>query len=129
MERAATSPVAGTAMPDLLAFVSRAGPGTTSRPTPDRVLAGDPVVTVWETEGRGSLSCGMWHCTPGKWRIAYDEWEYCRVVEGLSVVTEDGGAARILRAGDAAVIRPGFRGTWEVIETTLKDYVVLDPPP
>jgi uncharacterized cupin superfamily protein len=114
---------------DLLAVVSKSGPGAASRPAPDRVLAGDPVMTVWETEGRGALSCGLWHCTPGKWRVHYDEWEYCRIVEGLSVITEEGGAARILRAGDAVIIRPGFRGTWEVIEATLKDYVVLDPPP
>ena len=47
-----------------------------------------------------------------------------RILEGLSVITEEGGAARIVRAGDAFVIRPGFKGTWEVLETTLKDYVV-----
>jgi uncharacterized cupin superfamily protein len=29
-----------------------------------------------------------------------------------------------VRAGDSFVIRPGFRGTWEVLETTLKDYVI-----
>jgi uncharacterized cupin superfamily protein len=29
-----------------------------------------------------------------------------------------------LRAGDRAVIRPGFKGTWEVVETTRKDYVI-----
>jgi hypothetical protein len=29
-----------------------------------------------------------------------------------------------LRAGDSWIIRPGFEGTWEVVETTLKDYVI-----
>jgi uncharacterized cupin superfamily protein len=32
-----------------------------------------------------------------------------------------------LKAGDSFVIRPGFRGTWEVIETTRKHYVVRVP--
>jgi uncharacterized protein len=31
------------------------------------------------------------------------------------------------RAGDSFVIRPGFRGVWEVIETTRKDYVIVLP--
>lgn len=117
-------------MAELFRFLSRnAAAPQVARPPPDRVVAGDPVFTVWEAEERGALSCGLWQSTPGKWRIAYDEWEYCRIVEGLSVVTEEGGAARIVRAGDSFVIRPGFRGTWEVLETTLKDYVVLAPAP
>lgn len=107
-------------------FLSRGGgaAAVTSRPDPARVVAGDPVFTTWEAEDRGALACGMWQSTPGKWRIIYDEWEYCRIVSGLSVVTEEGGAARIVRTGDAFVIRPGFKGTWEVLETTLKDYVI-----
>ena len=110
---------------ELFRFLSRnAAAPETSRPPPDRVVAGDPVFTTWNAEERGNLYCGMWQATPGKWRIQYDEWEYCRILEGLSVITEDGGAARIVRAGDSFVIRPGFRGTWEVLETTLKDYVI-----
>jgi hypothetical protein len=30
-----------------------------------------------------------------------------------------------LRAGDRMILRPGFKGTWEVIETTRKDYVIV----
>lgn len=106
-------------------FLSRnAAAPVQSRPPKERVVAGDPVFTTWSLEEREGLWCGMWQSTPGKWRILYDEWEYCRILEGLSVVTEEGGAARIVRAGDSFVIRPGFRGTWEVLETTLKDYVV-----
>lgn len=110
---------------ELFRFLSRnAAAPEVSRPPRERVVAGDPVFTTWNAEERGNLYCGMWQATPGKWRIAYDEWEYCRILEGLSVITEDGGAARIVRAGDSFVIRPGFRGTWEVLETTLKDYVI-----
>ncbi len=112
-------------MPETFHFLSRSdGTRLVTRPAPDKIVAGDPVHTIWEAEERGSLSCGMWQSTPGKWRISYDEWEYCRIVEGLSVITEDGGAARIVRAGDSFVLRPGFKGTWEVLETTVKDYVV-----
>ena len=39
-------------------------------------------------------------------------------------MTEDGGEAVHLRAGDSYILRPGFKGTWEVLETTRKDYVI-----
>ncbi len=112
-------------MPDQLLFLSQRGlsPETT-RPDPDKVISGDPVFSTWNIDERDGLFCGIWRCTPGKWRISYDEWEYCRIISGLSVLTQDGGAARLGRAGDSFVIRPGFQGTWEVMETTVKDFVI-----
>jgi uncharacterized protein len=97
----------------------------TGAPAPDRLISGNPVFTTWNIEETASgLYAGVWQATPGKWRISYDEWEYFHILEGHSVVTEDGGAAIDLRAGDRLVLRPGFNGTWEVIETTRKDYVI-----
>lgn len=108
----------------LIAMTRAAATPARSAPPAERIVSGDPVFTTWNVEDRDGLCCGIWQCTPGKWRIAYDEWEYCRIIAGVSVVTEDGGAARIVRAGDSFVIRPGFCGTWEVLETTVKDYVI-----
>ena len=91
----------------------------------DRIISGAPVFKTWNLEEQpGGLYAGVWESTPGKWRIAYDEWEYCRILTGVSIITEDGGAARRVCAGDSFVIRPGFKGSWEVIETTRKEYVV-----
>jgi uncharacterized cupin superfamily protein len=56
--------------------------------------------------------------------MSYDEWEYCRILSGTSIVTEDGGAPVTVTAGDSFILRPGFSGTWEVLETTTKDYVI-----
>lgn len=94
------------------------------RPAPDRLIAGDPLFTTWNIEDRDGLFCGLWQATPGKWRIQYEEWEYCRILEGRSIVTQDGGAAHALKPGDSFILRPGFNGTWEVLETTLKEYVI-----
>lgn len=58
----------------------------TSRPDPKRVRAGDPIFTTWSLVEREGLFCGLWECTPGKWRIASDEWEYCRILSGVSVL-------------------------------------------
>lgn len=96
-----------------------------TRPDSSKVISGDPVHSTWSIEERGTLFAGLWHSTPGKWRISYDEWEYFRLRAGVSVVTDDAGLATTLRAGDAFIIRPGFVGTWEVLEETLKDYVIL----
>ena len=94
------------------------------RPDPARVTKGDPRFRTWNLEERDGLYAGIWEATPGAWRVVYDEWEFCHILEGLSVLTEDGGVARTLRPGDAFVIRPGFTGIWEVVETTRKEYVI-----
>lgn len=105
--------------------VTRDGtPAEVTRPAPATVLAGDPVHTTWNIEEVDGLFCGLWQSTPGKWRLRYSEWEYVYIHSGHSVLTHDDGTAIQLRAGDSYIIRPGFEGTWEVLETTLKDYVI-----
>lgn len=96
----------------------------TDRPDPEKVLSGDPVHTTWNLEDRDGLYCGLWQSTPGKWRVAYAEWEYVYIHSGHSILTAADGTATHLRAGDSFIIRPGFEGTWEVVETTLKDFVI-----
>ncbi len=94
-------------------------------PPPERIISGDPKFNTWNVEEQaGGLYAGVWESTPGKWRIQYDEWEYCRILSGVSVITEDGGEARRVTAGDSFIIRPDFKGAWEVIETTRKEYVI-----
>ena len=94
-------------------------------PAPDRLISGDPKFRTWNVEERdGGLYAGIWEATPGKWRIVYDEWEFCHILSGVSVIAEDGGEMRTVRAGDSFVLRPGFHGTWEVLETTSKEYVI-----
>jgi uncharacterized cupin superfamily protein len=94
-------------------------------PAPDRLIAGDPKFRTWNVEERdGGLYAGIWEATPGKWRIEYDEWEFCHILSGVSIVAEEGGEARTVKAGDSFVLRPGFKGSWEVLETTAKEYVI-----
>ncbi|MCA0920519.1 cupin domain-containing protein [Pseudooceanicola nanhaiensis] len=105
-------PVAPTGLPEI------------ERPAPEKVIAGDPVFTTWNLVEEDGLYAGIWEATPGTWRITYDEWEYCRLLSGVSILTEEGGAPVTLRAGDSFVIPRGFKGTWQVVETTRKDYVI-----
>ena len=94
-------------------------------PPEDRLISGQPKFRTWNLdEEKGGLYAGVWEGTPGKWRIEYDEWEFCHILAGVSVISEDGGEARTISAGDSFVIKPGFKGTWEVLKTTWKEYVV-----
>jgi uncharacterized protein len=94
-------------------------------PDADRIVSGNPQFRSWNLEAaEGGLYSGIWEATPGKWRISYDEWEYFNVLCGHSIVTQDGGEPMHLKAGDRMILKPGFKGTWEVVETTRKDYVI-----
>lgn len=95
------------------------------RPDPAKVLAGDPVHTTWSIEERGNIYSGLWQSTPGTWRVSYAEWEYVYIHSGHSILTDKDGGVTHLKGGDSYIIRPGFEGTWEVVETTLKDYVII----
>ena len=94
-------------------------------PAPDRLISGTPRFLTWNLEeADGGIYAGVWQSTPGKWRVVYEEWEYFHILEGHSILTEEGGDPVQLLPGDSMIIRPGFVGTWEVVETTRKDYVV-----
>ncbi len=94
-------------------------------PAVGRLMSGDPKFRTWNVEETdGGLYAGIWESTPGKWRIEYDEWEFCHILSGVSLIAEDGAEARTVKAGDSFVLRPGFKGSWEVLETTRKEYVI-----
>jgi uncharacterized cupin superfamily protein len=110
----------------LVERLSRDGiPPEVARPDPAKVVKGDPVHSTWNLEDRDGLYSGLWQSTPGAWRVSYAEWEYVHIHAGHSILTGDDGSVTHLRAGDSYIIRPGFQGMWEVVETTLKDYVIL----
>ncbi|MGH6820257.1 MAG: cupin domain-containing protein [Methylocella sp.] len=43
------------------------------------------------------------------------------------MLTNDKGKKWILKKGDAFIIPPGFKGTWETVEKVRKHYVILMP--
>jgi uncharacterized cupin superfamily protein len=98
-------------------------------PAQERIISGAPRTRTWNVEESpdGKLFAGIWEATPGKWRVVYDEWEFFKIESGVSIVTEDGGEPVTLKAGDSLVLRPGFKGIWEVVQTTRKAYVIRLP--
>ena len=110
-------------MPNLLKVAASVAPEV-ERPAAEKLISGDPVFTTWNLEEKDGLYAGIWQSTVGKWHVSYDEWEYFRLLEGVSILTDAKGHETRLTARDSFIIRPGFSGTWEVVETTRKDYVI-----
>jgi uncharacterized protein len=102
------------------------GEPETGAPKAERLEAGQPTFRTWNSyeSADGKTFAGIWEATPGRWRIVYEEWESCTLLEGRSIVTPDGGAPVLLGPGDSMVLEPGFTGSWEVLETTRKSYVI-----
>lgn len=93
------------------------------------LISGTPQTRVWVTYDAPAerLCTGEWEATPGKWRVTYEEWEYCLILSGRCVVAGDDGVRIEAGPGDAFVLEPGFSGTWEVLETMRKHWVIRTP--
>lgn len=95
---------------------------------PDRVVEGDPhhVTKMRHTSPDGSCLAGTWTSTPGKWHAFTDRDEFCFIVSGHVQLIADDGHVQDFRTGDSFLIPNGFRGYWNVLETTTKHFVIRD---
>lgn len=93
---------------------------------PDRVVEGDPhhkTEMHYESADK-ELIAGQWTSTPGTWHAFIDRDEFCYIVSGhVRLISED-GTTQTFKAGDSFLIPNGFRGYWDVIETTTKHFVI-----
>ncbi|WP_284944710.1 cupin domain-containing protein [Acidisoma cladoniae] len=98
------------------------------RPSPERILAGDPAQTVSTvfTSADGHFTCGSWTAARGTWRVVFTESEFCHLLEGVIRVMGDDGSDRTFRAGDAFVTPAGFTGTWEILEPARKVFACYE---
>lgn len=97
----------------------------------ERIIDGDPLHDIGQyfENPAGELTAGIWRSTPGKWEAFTDRDEFCYIIEGHVILTNADGHAQTFKTGDAFLIPNGFRGVWEVVETTRKHYVILSYPP
>ena len=114
------------AKPQVQMLGADAGAGESYFVAPEKLISGNPKQTAWvqHASADGRFSAGLWRSEVGKWSIRYTEHEYCRILEGLSVITADDGQAVTVQPGDEFVIPRGFGGTWEVLQPTLKRFVI-----
>jgi uncharacterized protein len=95
----------------------------------EKCVRGQPVQRTWHhfTSDDDKFFAGIWEAEPGCWKVDYTENEFCQILAGHSLLRDAAGAERQLRAGDNFTIPAGFRGEWEVVETTRKIYVIYQP--
>ncbi len=99
---------------------------------PERLLDGNPVFRTWELDTAlaeaakwGKIRTGIWEATPGTTRsIKGETFEFCHLLSGRVRLTEEGGEIRDFGTGDSFVMKPGFVGTWETLETVRKIWVI-----
>lgn len=99
---------------------------------PDRLLEGAPSYKTWELDTAlaeaaqwGKIRTGVWEATAGKTiSIKGETFEFCHILAGRCEITEDGGENHVFRAGDSFIMKPGFTGTWNTLETVRKIYVI-----
>ena len=93
---------------------------------PERVVEGDPqhVTKLHFESPDGKLISGTWESTAGKWHVFTERDEFCTILSGhVQLISED-GEIQDFKTGDAFLIPNGFRGYWNVIETTTKHFVI-----
>lgn len=115
-------------MPRLLSFADPAPAPTTDYPQSERLIAGNPKRTTWNRYESNGVFMGEWACEPGHWKIAFgtDEHEYFQVISGRCRVHGNDGEVREFGPGDGCMMGPGFVGSFEVLETLLKRYMIVD---
>ena len=98
-----------------------------SKPEVERLISGDPAFKSWpqDSDKGDRVRSGVWEATPGVTHSRKGTmYEFCHILSGVIEIEEKGGKTYTYRAGDSFVLQPGFEGTWEVIETTAKEYVI-----
>lgn len=112
----------------LLHRIDGAAPASVEAIAPERLVEGAPTQrTSIDYERDENLFAGEWAADVGAWRVAYDEWEFCHVIEGACELVSDDGVVQRFSAGDSFVIEPGFKGVWRVLRPMRKHFVVRLP--
>jgi len=95
----------------------------------EKCIRGQPLQRTWHhfTSEDGKFFAGIWEAEPGCWEVDYTENEFCRILAGRSILRDGDGRERVLQKGDNFTIPSGFKGQWEVLETTRKIYVIYQP--
>ncbi len=116
------------ASPGIIDFATAVATDDVSRPSPDRLLSGDPEQAIRNlfADQTGQFFAGIWSSTQGRWRVSYTENEFCHLLEGVIQITDGQNRVKTFSAGSSFVIPAGFSGVWEVVEPARKLYAIFE---
>lgn len=88
------------------------------------VVDGKPKMKTWvlHTSADGSMISGCWEATAGTYHATYEAYEFVHLIRGSITITPDGGKPVKVKAGDAFVIEPGFKGKWKITKKVFKHF-------
>lgn len=90
----------------------------------EKRIEGAPMTETRLDYEREGTYAGEWAADVGAWRVKYDEWEFCHIIEGECELVPDDGTVQRFKAGDSFVIEPGFAGVWRVLKPMRKRFVI-----
>jgi len=74
----------------------------------------------------GPTEVGTWSCSPGSFPYLPRDTDECfYVLDGLFFLTNADGTAQRCTNGDTVVIPKGWYGTWDILETVTKLWVIV----
>ena len=98
-------------------------------PRPDRLVQGNPQRKTYSLYEHPNMDCGIWHCEVGSWNIQFadNKQEFFQVIEGIVRIHDQATGTYIeVTAGNAGIIPPSFKGSFEVLEAVKKYYVIVE---
>ena len=66
--------------------------------------------------------CGLWVCTPGRWRLSIPRDELCHFIAGRATYLRDDGESIEVRASTLVMFPAGWTGECSVHETIRNTY-------
>ena len=119
-------------MASIVKFDPPATPPEIDFPREERREIGAPERRTWmlyESAPAGMFA-GIWECEVGRWRIQMDptEHEYMVELAGRCRLHATDGTFTECGPGEALVIPAGFAGSFEVLETLRKHFVIVVGP-
>lgn len=100
-------------------------PAPALKPTAVAGSPADATLTLTDDAATG-VATGVWECSPGTFaKDASAYTELCHFISGRSIIRGEDGSVVEAGPGDVVVFEPGWKGTWEVVETVRKVWCVV----